>query len=99
MEQLTLEVISKHGEEKKVIRSNQGFTQEKPCLIKLIAFCDEMTGWVDTARAADVVYLDLSKAFDTVSHNALTGKLRRCGLDGWTVRWIENWLNGRAQRL
>ncbi|GAB0183018.1 mitochondrial enolase superfamily member 1 [Grus japonensis] len=26
-------------------------------------------------------------------------KLRKCGLDEWTVRWIENWLNGRAQRV
>ncbi|GAB0182171.1 mitochondrial enolase superfamily member 1 [Grus japonensis] len=37
------------------------------------------------------------KAFDTVSHNILIGKLRKCGLDEWTVRWVENWLNGRAQ--
>ncbi|GAB0184124.1 mitochondrial enolase superfamily member 1 [Grus japonensis] len=27
------------------------------------------------------------------------GKLRKCALDEWTVRWIENWLNGRAQRV
>ena len=58
-----------------------------------------MTGWVDEGRAVDVVYLDLSKAFDTVSHNILLGKLRKCGLDEWLVRWIENWLNGRAQRV
>jgi len=38
-------------------------------------------------------------AFDTVSHNILVGKLRKCGLDEWMVRWIENWLNGRAQRV
>jgi len=47
----------------------------------------------------DVVYLDFSKAFDTVSCNILLGKLRKCGLDEWAVRWIENWLNGRAQRV
>ena len=47
----------------------------------------------------DVVYLDFNKAFDTVSHNILLGKLRKCGLDEWSVRWIENWLNGRAQRV
>jgi len=47
----------------------------------------------------DVVYLDVSKAFDTVSHNILLGKLRNCGLDEWSVRWIENWLNGRTQRV
>jgi len=47
----------------------------------------------------NVVYLDFSKAFDTVSHNILLGKLRKCGLDECSVRWIENWLNGRAQRV
>jgi len=43
------------------------------------------------------VCLDFSKAFDTVSHHILLGKLRQCGLDEWSVRWIENWLNGRVQ--
>jgi len=57
-----------------------------------------MTGWVDEGREVGVVYLDFSKAFDIVSHNILLGKLRKCGLDEWSVRWIENWLNGRTQR-
>jgi len=47
----------------------------------------------------DVIYLNFSKAFDTVSLNILLGKLRKFGLDEWSVRWIENWLNGRAQRV
>ena len=55
-----------------------------------------MTGWVDEGRDMDVVYLDFSKAFDTVSHDILLGKLRKCGLDEWSVKWIENWLNGRT---
>ncbi|GAB0199235.1 mitochondrial enolase superfamily member 1 [Grus japonensis] len=54
---------------------------------------------MDEGRAVDVVYLDFSKAFDIVSHNILTSKLRKCGLDEWTVRWFENWLNGRAQMV
>jgi len=40
-----------------------------------------MTGWVDKGRAVDVVYLDFSKAIDTVSHDILLGKLRKCGLE------------------
>jgi len=47
----------------------------------------------------DVVYLGLSKAFGTVSQNILLGKLRKCGLEEWSVRWLENWLNGRAPRV
>ncbi|GAB0184608.1 mitochondrial enolase superfamily member 1 [Grus japonensis] len=41
--------------------------------------------------------LKCGKAFDTVSHNIRISKLRKRGLDEWTVRWTENWLNGRAQ--
>jgi len=100
MEQLILEVIIKQVEEKKVIRSSQdGFTKGISSLTNLIAFYDGMTGWVDEGRAVDVFYLDFSKAFDTVPHNILLGKLRKCGLHEWSVRWIENWLNGRAQSV
>ncbi|GAB0203076.1 mitochondrial enolase superfamily member 1 [Grus japonensis] len=96
MEQLILGIISKHVEEKNVIGSDQhGFTKGKSCLTNLIAFYD----WVDEGRAVNVVYLDVSKAFDTVSYNILISKLRKCGLDEWTVRWVENWLNDRAQRV
>ncbi|PKU32730.1 rna-directed dna polymerase from mobile element jockey- hypothetical protein [Limosa lapponica baueri] len=100
MEQLILEVFSKHVEEEKVIGNGQhGFTKGKSCFSNLIAFYDSMTGWVDEERAVDVIYSDFSKAFDTVSYNILIGKLRKCGLDERTLRWIENCLNGRAQRV
>jgi len=45
-----------------------------------------MTGWVDEGREVDVVKLGFSKAFNTVSHNILLGKLRKCGLDERSVR-------------
>ena len=82
MEQLILEVIIKQVKEKKVIRSSQhGFTKGKSCLSNLIAFYDDMTVWVNEGRAVDVVYLNLSKALDAVSHYFLIDKLRTCGLD------------------
>ena len=79
MEVLILEVIIKQMEKKTVIRSSQhGFTKGKSCLTNLIAFHDGVTDWLEEERAVDVVYLDFSKAFDTVSHNILIGKLEAC---------------------
>ncbi|GAB0177176.1 mitochondrial enolase superfamily member 1 [Grus japonensis] len=87
MEQLILEIISKHIKEKKVIRNCQHrFTKGKSCLSNLITFCDDMTSLVDEGRSVDVVYLDFSKAFDTISHNILIDQLIKYGLDTWTVR-------------
>jgi len=63
------------------------------------AFYDSTTSWIDEGRAVDVVYLEFNKAFATVSHNILKGKLRKCGLDERSARWIENWLKSRAQRV
>lgn len=64
MEQILLEVITKHIEEQNVMRSSQHeFTKGKSHLNNLIAFCDGKAGWVDRGRAVDVVYLEFSKAF------------------------------------
>ncbi|CAM4488283.1 unnamed protein product [Lepidochelys kempii] len=100
MEQVLKESILKHLHERKVIRNSQhGFTKGRSCLTNLIAFYDEITGSVDEGKAVDVLFLDFSKAFDTVSHSILVSKLRKYGLDECTIRWVESWLDCRAQRL
>ncbi|CAM5108567.1 unnamed protein product [Natator depressus] len=100
MEQVLKESILKHLEERKVIRKSQhGFTKGKACLTNLIAFYDEITGSVDEGKAVDVLFLDFSKVFDMVSHSILASKLKKYGLDEWTIRWIESWLDCRAQRV
>ena len=50
-------------------------------------------------KAVDVVYLDFSKAFDTVSHNIHLQKLAVHGLDRYTLGWVRNWLESQAQRV
>ena len=54
---------------------------------------------MDEGKAVDVVCLDFSKAFDTVSHSILLQKLADRVLDRYILRWVRNWLEGRAQRV
>ncbi|PKU41780.1 rna-directed dna polymerase from mobile element jockey-like [Limosa lapponica baueri] len=67
--------------------------------IHVIKLSDKVTHLVDEGKAVDVVYLDFSKSFDTISHSILLEKLAAHVLDGHTLRWVKNWLDGQAQRL
>ncbi|KAK4818923.1 hypothetical protein QYF61_022100 [Mycteria americana] len=100
MEQIILSAITWHVENNQGIKPSQhGFRKRRSCLTNLISFYDKVTRLVGEGKAVDVVYLDFSKAFDTISHSILLEKMAAHGLDGCTLRWVKNWLHGRAQRV
>jgi len=47
----------------------------------------------------DVLFLDFAKAFDKVPHQRLLVKMRSLGIGGVVLRWIEQWLKDRRQRV
>jgi len=95
MEQFILSALTRHVKDNQGIRPCQhGFMKGRSCLTNLISFCDQVTHLVDEGKAVDVVYLDFSKAFDTVSHSILLEKPAAHGLDGCTLCYVKNWPNG-----
>lgn len=57
-----------------------------------MSFC-EITSLVDEG-----VYIKIKKAFDTVFQDSFKDKRMKPELKKQKERWIENWLNSRAQK-
>ena len=90
-----MSVLTGHVNDNQGIRPSQhGFMKGRSCLTNPISFYDQVTCLVDEGKAVGVIYPDFSKAFDTVPHSTLLEKPAARGLDGCTLRWIKNWLNG-----
>jgi len=100
MERIIRDQIVEFLEENNYIQDSQhGFRRKRSCLTNLLDFFNEVITIYDNQRAVDIIYLDFSKAFDTVPHQRLIKKVENIGIRGNLLRWIKNWLNGRKQRV
>ncbi|KAK4831861.1 LOW QUALITY PROTEIN: hypothetical protein QYF61_019689 [Mycteria americana] len=79
--------------------SQHGFVKGRSCWTNLISFYDKVTYLVDEGKAVDVVYLEFSKAFDTISRSILLEKRAAHGLDRRMLHWIKNWMDSQIQRV
>ncbi|KAK2572657.1 hypothetical protein P5673_001632 [Acropora cervicornis] len=59
-----------------------GFTAGRSCVTQLVEVLDIIGSHLDNGCQINTVYLDMSKAFDRVSHQKLINKLRQNGFGG-----------------
>ena len=52
---------------------------------------------LDRGESIESVFLDLSKAYDRVSHQGLISKLSTCGFSYSSVEWMSNFVSHRKQ--
>ena len=52
-----------------------------------------------SCSAVRIFTMDFSKAFDSVNHNPLSGKLKQLSLNPYIVNWYQSFLHGRQQRV
>ena len=100
MESLIRDEITEHLNVNKLLKDSQhGFMRGRSCATNLLEFLEKATTVVDGGGNFDIIYLDFAKAFDKVPRQRLIKKIRANGVRGPILRWINEWLTGRRQRV
>ena len=73
--------------------------KNRSCIAQLLGVLHDNGKNLDRNKQVDVLYLDFSKAFDSVDHGILLHKLQMHGINGTLLQWFENYLNERWQRV
>ena len=63
----------------------------------LIDFMDQVYRGIDEGGIVGALFIDLSKAFDSIDHELMTEKLRKLGFRYSTVAWFDSYLSDRRQ--
>ena len=81
-----------------ILCDNQfGFRKNHSTTLALIDLHDKISSALDNSELAVGVFLDLSKAFDTVDHSILFDKLEHYGIRGLSLKWVKSYFSNRLQ--
>lgn len=98
MEKLVYKRLLKYLEKHNILYIRQyGFRQKHSTYMALLDVIDKITQSLDNKEYAFGIFIDLSKAFDTIDHNILLDKLHHYGIRGNQNLWFKNYLNNRKQ--
>ena len=90
--------IYNHLSENNILSPQQfGFRPKLSTSTALAFFTDNILDNADNGLVTASVFLDFSKAFDTVDHTILLRKLKSVGLDDNSLSWFHSYLTSRRQ--
>ena len=74
-----------------------GFQKGKSTHMVLITLIDKITEAMDQGELVIGIFLDFSKAFDSVDHGILLQKLELYGVQDIALKWFDSYLSNRLQ--
>ena len=83
--------------QKILIQHQFGFRKQHSTYMALMILVDKLTKTLENGEYVLGVFLDFSKAFDTVDHNILISKLYHLGIRGVALEWFQSYLSCRKQ--
>ena len=83
----------------KISQSQFGFLSNSSCLTQQLTALHNIFKSLDEKREVDTIYIDFSKAFDTVPHRELICKLKCFGIAGELLLWFQGYLTSRTHTV
>ena len=98
MEKLVKDAVFNHLIKNNLLSKKQfGFISGRSTVTQLLNYLDKCAESIANGKVVDTIYFDFSKAFDTVSHQRLSIKMKAYGIAGKILAWIDAFLSGREQ--
>ena len=89
-----------HLEKNSLLSQNQfGFRKYRSTELAAVWFTDQIRRSMDAGMLTGAIYVDMSKAFDTVGHAGIINKLPDYGITGMPQEWIVSYLLNRSQQV
>ena len=83
--------------EKNKLLTHSQYRENRSTEHAVIELVDKVSKAIDKGEYTIGIFLDLSKAFDTINHKILIKKLEHYGIRGITQLWFKDYLENRKQ--
>ena len=98
MESFAKDSIMTHMRAENFLSSKQyGFINGRSTTTQFLSYLDKCIDTIVSEGVVDTIYFDFAKAFDSVPHKKLLGKLKSHGINGKVLQWIKAFLSNRRQ--